>query len=145
MWLISLPLLTAQLPGNPVDLQFIDIAGIGFWLVGFSFEVLGDWQLSRFRSNPDNRGKVLRSGLWRYSRHPNYFGDAVLWWGYGFLGASSSLGLWPLLSPVLMTYLLLRVSGVVLLEKSLAGQKDGYREYQQTTSAFFPWFPKKAP
>lgn len=142
MWLISLPLLAAQLASNPAALGFPDYLGMVLWLVGFGFEAIGDWQLARFRADAANQGKVLQSGLWRYTRHPNYFGEAVLWWGYGLLGASSALGPWPLFSPLLMTFLLLRVSGVRLLEKSLSTEKAEYREYQQTTSAFFPWFPK---
>lgn len=144
MWLISLPLFTVQLPSKPPELVLTDFSGIVFWLVGFGFEAIGDWQLSRFKADPSNQGRVLQSGLWRYTRHPNYFGEAVLWWGYGLLGTGSNLGLWPLLSPALMTFLLLRVSGVSMLEKSLS-KKENYRQYQQTTSAFFPWFPKNKP
>lgn len=142
MWLISFPLLAVQLPSNPQSLTSLDLIGILFWLVGFTFEAVGDWQLARFKADPANQGRVLQSGLWRYTRHPNYFGDAVLWWGFGLLGANSGVGLWTLLSPALMTFLLLRVSGVTMLENTLEDKKEGYRRYQRTTSAFFPWFPK---
>ena len=111
-------------------------------MVGFFFESVGDFQLTRFIKNPANRGKVLSSGVWRYTRHPNYFGDAAQWWGY-FLIALAAGGWWSVISPIIMTFLLTRVSGVALLEKSLDA-KPGYREYVESTSAFIPWFPKKS-
>ncbi len=103
----------------------IDLLGTAFWLVGFFFEAVGDAQLAQFKANPANRGKVLESGVWRYTRHPNYFGDATQWWGY-FLIAVSAGGWWTAFSPVLMTLFLLRVSGVALLEKTL-GDRPGYK------------------
>jgi len=142
MWLISTPLFSAQNPTAPVELGFLDIAGILLWLIGFFFEAAGDYQLSKFKSNPANKGKILQSGVWRLSRHPNYFGDAAQWWGF-FLIALSAGGWWTFYSPILMTLLLIRVSGVALLEKSLKDSKPGYKEYIETTSAFIPWFPRK--
>jgi len=142
LWLISAPLLAAQL--NPLSsrLTWLDIAGLIVWMIGFFFEAAGDWQLARFKANPANRGKVFSGGVWRYTRHPNYFGDAAQWWGY-FLFALAAGGWWSFFSPLLMTFLLVRVSGVTLLEKSLLNSKPGYQEYVKTTSAFIPWLPRK--
>jgi len=142
MWLISAPLLGAQYHGQEKNPGILDYAGIAFWITGFIFETIGDYQLARFKADPSNKGKVLSSGLWRYTRHPNYFGDSAVWWGYGFLclGAGS---MWPVLGSILMTALIIKVSGVALLEKNLIDKKPEYREYIEKTSAFVPWFPKK--
>jgi steroid 5-alpha reductase family enzyme len=142
MWLISAPLLGAQLYGKDKEPGILDFAGILFWLIGFIFEAGGDYQLAVFKSDPANKGKVLKTGFWRYTRHPNYFGDSSVWWGFGLicLGAGSYL---PAAGSLLMTALIIKVSGVALLEKSLAGKKPEYREYIEKTSAFIPWFPKK--
>jgi len=141
MWLISAPLLGAQFSGEN-SLGVFDIIGVSLWVTGFVFEAGGDYQLSAFKANPLNKGKVLNTGLWRYTRHPNYFGDSAIWWGYGFicLGAGSYL---PVLGSLLMTLLIIKVSGVALLEKNLKEQKPQYRDYVEKTSSFFPWFPKK--
>jgi len=142
MWLISAPLLGAQYHGQEKNPGILDYAGIAFWITGFIFETIGDYQLARFKADPSNKGKVLSSGLWRYTRHPNYFGDSAVWWGYGFLclGAGS---IWPVLGSILMTALIIKVSGVALLEKNLVDKKPEYSEYVENTSAFIPWFPKK--
>ena len=142
MWLISAPLLGAQYSGHNNPLGLLDFAGVAFWLFGFTFEAGGDFQLARFKADPANKGKVLDKGFWRFTRHPNYFGDSSVWWGYGLicLAAGSYL---PILGSVLMTALIIKVSGVALLEKSLKVQKPQYREYIEKTSAFIPWFPKK--
>lgn len=142
LWLISAPLLAAQLSPVPLRLTWLDGLAVLAWGVGFSFEAGGDWQLARFKAEPANRGKLLTSGLWRYTRHPNYFGDAAQWWGF-YLLALVAGGWWTVFSPLLMTFLLLRVSGVRLLEKSLQGAKPGYEEYARRTSAFFPLPPRK--
>jgi len=141
MWIISAPLLAAQFHSAPDRLTVLDFLGAAFWLIGFFFEAVGDLQLSRFKADLANRGKVMDRGIWRYSRHPNYFGDAAQWWGF-YLIAAACGGWWMVFSPVLMTFFLLRVSGVTLLEKSLASQ-PGYEVYIKTTSAFIPWFPRK--
>jgi len=143
MWLISAPLLAAQMFSGQDRLSILDGAAIAVWGIGFFFEVVGDWQLSRFLSNPANRGKLLTSGVWRYTRHPNYFGDAAQWWGF-YLFALSVGGWWTIFSPLLMTVLLRYVSGVALLEKTMQ-HKPGYQEYMNTTPAFFPWFPRRSP
>jgi steroid 5-alpha reductase family enzyme len=112
------------------------------WLFGFIFEAGGDWQLARFKGDPANKGKLLTTGLWSYTRHPNYFGDAAQWWGF-FLLALATGAWWTAFSPAIMTFLLMRVSGVALLEKTLVETKPGYAEYIARTPAFFPWLPKK--
>jgi steroid 5-alpha reductase family enzyme len=142
MWLISAPLLGAQYYGQEKNINVFDFTGIFFWTIGFIFEAGGDWQLAVFKANPDNKGKLLDTGFWRYTRHPNYFGDSSVWWGYGFICFAA--GSWlPALGSVLMTLLIIKVSGVVLLEKTLKEQKPLYKEYIEKTSAFIPWFPKK--
>jgi len=142
MWIIAAPLTASQVFSQETNLTILDVLGSVLWLIGFTFESLGDLQLSKFRSNPDNKGSILDSGVWHYSRHPNYFGDAAQWWGF-YLIALAAGGWWTIFSPILMTYLLIKVSGVALLEKSMIANKPGYREYAQQTSAFIPWFPKK--
>lgn len=143
MWVISIPLLGAQIGETPARFTLLDFLAIPVWVTGFTFEALGDLQLARFKANPSNKGKVLKSGVWRYTRHPNYFGDAAQWWGY-FLVSAAAGAWWTIYSPILMTTLLLRVSGVAMLEKSLKEEKPGYKEYIENTSAFIPWFPKES-
>jgi steroid 5-alpha reductase family enzyme len=140
LWIISTPLLAAQYLPLPDHLTFLDFLGAVLWLMGFFFESVGDYQLSRFLAQPENKGKIMDRGVWRYTRHPNYFGDATQWWGYYVIAASAG-GWWTIFSPIIMTTLLLRVSGVALLEKTM-GTKPGYKEYIEKTSAFIPWFPR---
>jgi steroid 5-alpha reductase family enzyme len=127
--------------GNPAPLGAADFAGIALWVVGFAFESIADWQLARFKADPAQRRKVLDTGLWRYSRHPNYFGEAVLWWGF-FLIAVGAGGWWTVFAPILMTFLLLKVSGVSLLEADIHERRPAYRMYVARTNAFFPWRPR---
>jgi steroid 5-alpha reductase family enzyme len=143
MWVISIPLLAAQISPIPASLIWLDYLGLVVWGIGFFFEAVGDWQLSRFKSNPANKGKLLSVGVWRYTRHPNYFGDAAQWWGF-YLIAAAAGGFWAIFSPIIMTLLLHNVSGVAMLEKTLKDTKPGYQEYVESTNAFIPWFPKKA-
>lgn len=143
LWIISTPLLAAQIGAGPDPLTWLDYVAIPVWLIGFFFEAAGDWQLARFKADPANKGKVLNTGVWRYTRHPNYFGDAAQWWAY-YLIALAAGAWWTIFSPIIMTGLLLRVSGVTLLEKTLKDTKPGYREYAESTSEFIPWFPRKA-
>jgi steroid 5-alpha reductase family enzyme len=142
MWLISVPLLGAQYHTGNNHLGILDLAGIVLWIIGITFETGGDFQLARFKADPSNKGKVLNSGFWKFSRHPNYFGDTAVWWGYGLLSLAAGSFL-PALGSLLMTALIIKVSGVALLEKSLVSDKPGYKEYIERTSAFIPWFPKK--
>jgi len=142
MWLISAPLLGAQFYDHNKALNILDYIGIIFWITGILFEAGGDFQLAVFKANPANRGKVLDKGFWRYTRHPNYFGDSAVWWGYGFLCLAAGSYL-PALGSLLMTALIIKVSGVAMLEKSLKETKPQYKEYIEKTSSFIPWFPKK--
>ncbi len=140
-WVIGLPAIAAvsgQTPPGPLD-----FAGLALWIAGMYFEVAGDYQLSRFRRSERAEGAVLDTGLWRYTRHPNYFGEALLWWGI-YLIALSAGAWWTLFAPVLMTFLLLRVSGVSLLEKDISERRPAYRDYIQRTNAFLPWRPRTA-
>jgi len=143
MWLISAPLLGAQYYFQKNSLGILDFIGITLWIIGFIFETASDLQLAHFKADPGNKGKVMDKGLWRYTRHPNYFGDSAVWWGYGFICLASG-SYFPVLGSVLMTGLIIKVSGVALLEKSLKEQKPQYKEYIEKTSAFLPWFPKKS-
>jgi steroid 5-alpha reductase family enzyme len=139
--IIASPLLAGQAVSLLHALAVLDYIGIMVWVLGFFFEAVGDYQLAKFKSIPSNKGKILTGGLWRYTRHPNYFGDSAQWWGFYFLAAASGCW-WTIFSPVLMTILLLRVSGVTLLEKTMSA-RPGYEEYTYNTNAFVPWFPKK--
>jgi steroid 5-alpha reductase family enzyme len=134
-WFISLPLLAA-VTGDKA-LGVLDVLGVCLWVVGFIFESLGDFQLARFRANPENKDRVLDTGLWRFTRHPNYFGDFCVWWGL-FLIALSAGGWWSIVSPLLMSFLLLKVSGVALLEKDISNRRPEYAKYISQTNAFFP-------
>lgn len=142
MWIISIPLLAAQYAPTPPRLTWIDWLAVPVWLLGFAFEAGGDLQLARFRAEPANKGRVLDTGFWRYTRHPNYFGDAVQWWAF-YLVAVAAGSFWTIFSPVIMTGLLVRVSGVALLERTLKETKPAYRDYMETTSAFLPWLPRR--
>ena len=141
LWLISSPLLASQYYGTH-PFGMLDGIAILFWLVGFAFEAGGDYQLTKFRSDPTNKGKVLDSGFWRYTRHPNYFGDACVWWSFALFSVAAG-SYWPVLSSLLMTFLLMKVSGVSLLEKALKTTKPEYELYTRKTNSFFPWLPKK--
>ena len=143
MWIISFPLQVAEISREPARLTWLDFGGVIVWLIGFLFESVGDFQLARFKADPKNEGKVMNRGLWRYTRHPNYFGDATVWWGFFLIALSTPSNWWTVISPLIMTGLLMKVSGVALLEKTLRKTKPEYREYVQRTSAFFPWLPKR--
>jgi steroid 5-alpha reductase family enzyme len=142
MWIVSLPIQVAQSSPTPEHLTWLDVTGALLWAVGLGFEAIGDWQLSRFRADAANRGKVMDRGLWRYTRHPNYFGDAVVWWGFFLVALATPRGWWSAVGPLLMTFLLLRVSGVALLERGLKRRKPDYQAYVDRTSAFIPWPPR---
>ncbi|NCP87055.1 MAG: hypothetical protein CO094_06570 [Anaerolineae bacterium CG_4_9_14_3_um_filter_57_17] len=137
MWIIAIPLLAAQTGGANPALNGLDFLGALFWLIGFAFEAGGDYQLAQFKSNPANKGKLLFTGFWGRTRHPNYFGDAAQWWGF-YLIALAAGGWWSIFSPLIMTFLLMKVSGVALLEKTLKATKPGYAEYIANTPDFFP-------
>ncbi|HEY6914466.1 MAG TPA: DUF1295 domain-containing protein [Paludibacter sp.] len=142
MWIISMTLYGVNQHAASQTLTVIDYMAVLVWFVGFIFEARGDMQLARFKKDVSNKGKVLNIGFWHYTRHPNYFGDSAVWWGYGLLCLSA--GSYALLAgSIIMTLLIIKVSGVALLEKSLKVQKPEYADYIQRTSSFIPWFPKK--
>jgi steroid 5-alpha reductase family enzyme len=144
IWTISLPAQVAQFSETPRGLTLLDFLGLALWAAGFAMEVLADAQLQGFLADPANRGKAMTKGLWRYSRHPNYFGDSLIWWGIFLVAAATPRGWMTVFSPLLMTFFLMRVSGVPMLEEALAQRREGYREYMENTSSFFPWPPKKS-
>ena len=134
-WIISLPLLGVFASNAPIGV--LDYAGILLWMVGFVFEAAGDWQLARFRADPANASAVMSRGVWRFTRHPNYFGEFCIWWGF-WLMALSAGAWWSLAGPALLTLLLLRISGVRLLEKDIGKRRPEYADYVLKTNAFFP-------
>ncbi|HET7204024.1 MAG TPA: DUF1295 domain-containing protein [Steroidobacteraceae bacterium] len=140
-WIISLPLL-GGIAGDPRPLGGLDWLGAGVWLSGWLLESIGDWQLARFKADPASAGQVMDRGLWRYTRHPNYFGDFCVWWGF-YLIALGAGAWWSIAGPVIMTVLLLRVSGVALLERDIGTRRPGYAEYVRRTNAFWPGPPKR--
>jgi steroid 5-alpha reductase family enzyme len=142
LWLVSLPVQVAQ-HGTGVH-PVVIAAGTALWSVGMVFEAVGDWQLRRFRADPGNRGRVLDRGLWRYTRHPNYFGDACVWWGLFLLACSSWYGLMTIVSPVLMTFLLARGTGKPMIEEHLRRRRPAYADYVERTSGFFPLPPRRS-
>ncbi|HEY9724479.1 MAG TPA: DUF1295 domain-containing protein [Oscillatoriaceae cyanobacterium] len=141
IWLVSLPVQVAQSLASPTGLTWLDGLGAGVVMLGVLCEALGDYQLARFKANPANRGHVLNHGLWRYTRHPNYFGDFCVWWGLYLIAAATGAGAWTIVSPLVMSWVLIRVSGVALTERQMAG-RPGYAEYVQRTSAFVPLPPR---
>ena len=143
MWIVSLPVQLGQSRFDP-KVGALAWAGIAVWALGLFFEVIGDAQLARFKRDPANAGTVMDQGLWRYTRHPNYFGDACVWWGIALVAAETTVGRWGLIGAAVMTVLLRRVSGVTLLEKSLVKRRAGYDQYVATTSPFIPRPPKRA-
>ena len=143
-FVVCLPVQLGQVaPGG--ELGTVGLAGVVLAVIGILFESLGDWQLVRFKADPANAGKVLDTGLWRYTRHPNYFGDACVWWGLYLLAAETGLGAWALPGPILITILLTRWSGMPTVEGRMRRKRPEYEAYVQRTSGFVPWFPKSAP
>jgi steroid 5-alpha reductase family enzyme len=139
-WIIAMPLMPAIM--NAGGIGPIEVLAFALWLVGFVFEAGGDYQLAKFKRDAANKGRVLNRGFWRYTRHPNYFGDFCVWWAF-YLFAFSANGWWTLLSPLLMSFLLLKVSGVAMLEKTITDRRPEYAEYIRRTNAFFPGAPKR--
>jgi steroid 5-alpha reductase family enzyme len=140
LWAVSLPVQLAQVPTTPAGLTVLDFAGIALWTVGFLFEAVGDLQLARFRADPANAGKVMDRGLWRFTRHPNYFGDFCVWWGL-FAVALATDAWWAIAGPLTMSYVLLRMGGVPVMDAHMEG-RAGYDEYARRTSGFFPLPPR---
>ncbi len=139
-WVISLPLWGGITSG--ATLSWLDGVGVACWAVGFAFEAGGDWQLARFKADPANKGKVMDRGFWRFTRHPNYFGDFAVWWGL-YLIALAAGAWWSIVGPLLMSVLLMRVSGVTLLEQDIGERRPQYADYVRRTNAFFPGPPKR--
>ncbi len=142
LFIVCLPAQLGQLSIDTQPLGPLAWAGIIAALIGIGFESVGDAQLKAFKANPANKGKVLDTGLWRYTRHPNYFGDCCTWWGIYLVAAETSPGLWSLPGPLLLTFLLVKWSGVPLLERGLAKTRPSYADYIARTSSFLPWPPK---
>ena len=144
MWAVSLPIQAAGALPGPSGLTALDVAGLSLWVVGMVFEVVGDRQLAQFRADTRNRGQVMDQGLWRYTRHPNYFGDWCVWWGIFViaLATDNPRAWWAIAGPLTMTLIFWKVFGVPLMEGHLAKTKPGYAEYVRRTSAFFPRRPK---
>jgi steroid 5-alpha reductase family enzyme len=143
LWVLTLPFLLSCLNTKP-SFHALEFIGLAIWAMGLIGESTADFQLSRFVSKPENRGRICQAGLWRYSRHPNYFFEWTIWIGYFVFALAQPNGWWSVYCPLLMLHFLYNVTGVKLSERgSLARRGDAYREYQRTTSAFVPWFPKK--
>ena len=141
LYIVSLPIIIANTSGN-VDLTLISYLGIILWIIGYYFEVVGDKELKDFKGNKENKGKLMTEGLWSYTRHPNYFGEATLWWGIFLMSISSLDQIFIIISPITITFLLLFVSGVPMLERKYKDRPD-FIEYSKRTNKFFPWFPKE--
>jgi steroid 5-alpha reductase family enzyme len=139
--IIAYPVMLINHSEEP-GIAFLDILGLIIWSTGFFFEAGGDYQLSKFKSTPENKGKIIMHGLWRYTRHPNYFGETTMWWGIFLIALSVNNGWTAIVSPLTITFLLLKVSGITMLEKKYVGNKE-FEEYAKRTSALFPWFPKR--
>jgi steroid 5-alpha reductase family enzyme len=142
LWIVAMPVQIAQISPTPSHLVWTDYLGVSIWLVGFFFEAVGDLQLQRFKKDPANKGKVMDRGLWAYTRHPNYFGESLIWWGMFLIAMANPANVWVIISPVLITILLLKVSGVTLLEKTIVETRPDYHDYIVRTNAFIPGFPK---
>jgi steroid 5-alpha reductase family enzyme len=149
LWVVSSPVMLAQRGDAPSGWSVLDLVALTCWLVGFLFEVISDWQLARFKKDPANAGQVMRSGLWSLSRHPNYFGEALLWWGIGLLALPTG-GSLSFFGPAMITFLLIKVSGVAMLDAALEERRAGYTDYIRSTPAFLPlgrmrrWWQRRA-
>lgn len=146
LWITCLPAQLGIAGSVGIAIGPLAMAGAALWLLGMVFETVGDWQLSRFRADPASKGKVLDTGLWRYTRHPNYFGDTCVWWGIWLASAEAG---WPvalagLIGPVFVTFTLTRWSGKPMLEAGMADRRPGYADYVKRTSGFVPMPPKRA-
>ncbi|MFM8648514.1 MAG: DUF1295 domain-containing protein [Actinomycetota bacterium] len=143
MWIVSLGVQLGQADATP-DLGLLALIGVVVYAIGLFFEVVGDAQLTKFKADPASAGQVMDRGLWRYTRHPNYFGDACVWWGLALIAAETGGGAWGLIGAAVMSFFLRRVSGVTMLERSLKKRREGYAEYIARTSPFIPRPPKRS-
>ncbi|MFX0039087.1 MAG: DUF1295 domain-containing protein [Promethearchaeota archaeon] len=148
IFIVAFPVWFVNVSINPPILNFLDFAGVTLWLgvliwlIGFLFETFGDYQLFKFKKNPENKGKVMDRGLWKYTQHPNYFGEVTQWWGLYIIAIAIPFGFITFIGPFFITYMIIKVSGIKLLEKRFEAD-DKYADYKKRTSIFFPWFPKK--
>jgi steroid 5-alpha reductase family enzyme len=137
------PIVVAQVAPTPPQLGLLAALGTAIWLLGVLFQGTADWQLARFKADASNQGRVLDTGLWRYSRHPNYFGEACVWWGYWLIACEHPWGVWTIFSPAFLTWSILGMMGKELVERRMLKKRPGYQDYIDRTSAFFPWPPKR--
>jgi steroid 5-alpha reductase family enzyme len=143
MWIVALPLVVGlHASRQHPDVSLLSLTGVGVWLVGIVFEAVGDWQLAKFKAAPGNKGKVCDHGLWHFTRHPNYFGDFLVWWGHWLVSLASPGQIWTIVSPLVMSVLLMKFSGVGLLESDIEDRRPNYADYKLRTNAFFPWWPE---
>ena len=142
LWVTSIPLQVSMVYAEPASLGFAAMAGTVVWTLGFLFETIADVQLTRFRADKANKGTVLRTGLWKYSRHPNYFGELCVWWGLFLVACDRPIGLLTIIGPIMYSYLVVNVTGQRTLDKKLAKEKPGYQEYMETTSGLIPMWPR---
>lgn len=143
-FMVSLPVQLGQIDAKPEALGALGYVGAALAVTGILFETVGDWQLVRFKQKPENAGRVLNTGLWRYTRHPNYFGDALTWWGLYLIAAETSTGVWSIIGPIFLTWTLMKWSGAPMLEARLRKTRPDYVAYIEQTSGFIPWPPRKA-
>ena len=148
IFIVAFPVWFVNISPNPVLMNLLDFIGITLWigiiiwLIGFLFETFGDYQLYKFKQDPNNKGTVLDQGLWKYTQHPNYFGEVTQWWGIYIIALAVPFGFISIFGPIFITYMIIKVSGIKLLDKHYEGD-DIYADYKRRTSLFFPWFPKK--
>jgi steroid 5-alpha reductase family enzyme len=143
IWMLTLPQQIFFALGPKLSMDTLAWVGVALWMIGFVFESVGDWQLSRFRADESKRGTILNTGLWRYTRHPNYFGELAQWWGLFLIAAQVPTALYAVFGVAIYSWLVVRVTGKATLEKKMSREKPGYAEYVRTTSGLIPWFPKK--
>lgn len=144
LWVISMVVQVPLASALPARLTLLDWAGALVWFIGFAFESAADWQLYRFKADPRNQGLVMNRGLWRYSRHPNYFGECLVWWGMFLIALSVPGGWWTAISPILVTLVLVKMTGVPITEQHTMERRPGYRDYVRRTPKFIPWFPHQS-
>ena len=142
LFIVCLPVQLGQIDAQPT-VGLLGYFGAGLTVAGILFESIGDWQLAKFKANPANDGLVMDKGLWRYTRHPNYFGDACVWWGLYAVACETPTGIWALPGPILLTWTLTKWSGVPTIENRMKRKKPGYDAYVRRTAPFVPWFPKR--
>lgn len=144
IWTLTLPQQIAMVTGSSASFGVLASAGLGLWITGFFFETVGDYQLSRFRADPTRRGQVLDTGLWRYTRHPNYFGELCQWWGLFLIAAEAPWAWCGIVGPLVYSWLVIKVTGQRTLDKKMAREKPEYAHYMRTTNGLIPGLPRRA-